>query len=205
MNPRARRANRGHNYNNNNNQRRFNNTVSRNTVLDSLGPAGKLRGTAFQLVEKYLAAAKDAHSSDRVLEENCLQHAEHYMRLNALAIAQENRFNQPQQRLNGEGRNPEQTEADNGTEKENLQTETQAETDVQNNREETEKDAGAVVVDLSVPVAIMAEKAQDVCRKKALTQEADKAAVQSVQANENQPVRRRGRPAKKKIEIAAQA
>lgn len=99
MNPRGRSRGRNHNYNNNN--RRFNNYgLSRNTVFDSLGPAGRLRGTAFQLMEKYLAAAKDAMSSDRVLAENCLQHADHYMRLNAMAIAAENqnRFqqNQPQ-------------------------------------------------------------------------------------------------------------
>lgn len=99
MNPRGRSRGRNHNYNNNN--RRFNNNgPSRNTVLDSQGPAGRLRGTAYQLMEKYLAAAKDAMSSDRVLAENCLQHADHYMRLNALATAAENQnrfpINQPQ-------------------------------------------------------------------------------------------------------------
>lgn len=94
MNPRGR--SRGRNHNNYNNNRRFNNGFSRNTVFDSSGPAGRLRGTAFQLMEKYLAAAKDAMSSDRVLAENCLQHADHYMRLNALAAAAENtRFVSP--------------------------------------------------------------------------------------------------------------
>ncbi len=94
MNPRGR--SRGRNHNNYNNNRRFNSGFSRNTVFDSSGPAGRLRGTAFQLMEKYLAAAKDAMSSDRVLAENCLQHADHYMRVNALAAASENtRFVNP--------------------------------------------------------------------------------------------------------------
>lgn len=94
MNPRGR--SRGRNHNNYNNNRRFNSGFSRNTVFDSSGPAGRLRGTAFQLMEKYLAAAKDAMSSDRILAENCLQHADHYMRVNALAAASENtRFVNP--------------------------------------------------------------------------------------------------------------
>ncbi len=96
MNPRGR--SRGRNHNNFNNNRRFNNGPTRNTVYDSIGPAGRLRGTAFQLMEKYLSAAKELMSSDRVLAESCLQHADHYMRLNALAIAAENaRFVQPVQ------------------------------------------------------------------------------------------------------------
>lgn len=52
------------------------------TVFDSNGPDVRIRGTAFQIVEKYMALAKDATSSgDRVLAENYLQHAEHYQRL----------------------------------------------------------------------------------------------------------------------------
>ena len=97
MNPRGRSRGRNHN-NFNNNNRRFNNGPNRNTVYDSIGPAGRLRGTAFQLMEKYLSAAKELMSSDRVLAENCLQHADHYMRLNALAIAAEGaRFAQQNQ------------------------------------------------------------------------------------------------------------
>ena len=95
MNPRGR--SRGRNHNNFNNNRRFNNQPNRNTVYDSIGPAGRLRGTAFQLMEKYLSAAKELMSSDRVLAENCLQHADHYSRLNAMAIAAEGaRFAQQQ-------------------------------------------------------------------------------------------------------------
>ncbi len=52
------------------------------TVFDSNGPDVRIRGTAFQIVEKYMTLAKDAMSSgDRVLAENYLQHAEHYQRM----------------------------------------------------------------------------------------------------------------------------
>lgn len=53
-----------------------------NASLDSNGPCGKIKGTALQIMEKYLAAAKDAGGADdRVLYENCMQHAEHYFRI----------------------------------------------------------------------------------------------------------------------------
>lgn len=52
------------------------------TVFDSNGPDVRIRGTAFQIVEKYMTLAKDAAASgDRVLAENYLQHAEHYQRM----------------------------------------------------------------------------------------------------------------------------
>jgi len=51
-------------------------------VFDSNGPDVRIRGTAHQVSEKYLALAKDAASSgDRTLAENYLQHAEHYQRI----------------------------------------------------------------------------------------------------------------------------
>jgi len=51
-------------------------------TFDSNGPNGRLRGNAYQLNEKYLALARDAHSSgDRVMAENFFQHAEHYHRM----------------------------------------------------------------------------------------------------------------------------
>jgi hypothetical protein len=60
------------------------------TVFDSNGPDVRIRGTAYQIVEKYLALAKDsAAAGDRVLAENYLQHAEHYQRL-ANSWAEEN-------------------------------------------------------------------------------------------------------------------
>lgn len=64
--------------------------ILRNTALDSNGPCGKLHGTALQLFEKYQASAKDALiQNDAVLAETCLQFADHYMRIQNIAIANE--------------------------------------------------------------------------------------------------------------------
>ncbi len=50
-------------------------------AVDSTGPEIKIRGSASQIFEKYLALARDATvSGDRVMAENYLQHAEHYYR-----------------------------------------------------------------------------------------------------------------------------
>ncbi len=57
-----------------------------NRVFESSGPAGKVRGTPQQIIEKYQALARDASlSGDRIAAENFLQHAEHYVRLLAEA------------------------------------------------------------------------------------------------------------------------
>ncbi len=69
---------------NQNRPRSLGNIVNR--VFDSSGPEGKVRGTPQQIIEKYLALARDAQlSNDRVAAENFLQHAEHYTRLLAEA------------------------------------------------------------------------------------------------------------------------
>jgi hypothetical protein len=74
------RRSRGRNNNNNGNNRRH--TNNRSQVFDSNGPEVRIRGTAYQVNEKYLALAKDAASSgDHVLAESYLQHAEHYQRI----------------------------------------------------------------------------------------------------------------------------
>ncbi len=58
------------------------NNQPRSQVFDSNGPDVRIRGTAHQVAEKYLALAKDATSSgDIVVAENYYQHAEHYIRL----------------------------------------------------------------------------------------------------------------------------
>ncbi len=57
-------------------------TNVRTQVFDSNGPEGRIRGNAHQVMEKYLALARDAFSQgDRVGAENFYQHAEHYFRL----------------------------------------------------------------------------------------------------------------------------
>ena len=55
--------------------------------FESNGPGVKLRGTAAQVYDKYLALARDASSAgDRVAAENYFQHAEHYFRLNGIFL-----------------------------------------------------------------------------------------------------------------------
>lgn len=64
-------------------------TIGVNTLIDSNGPCGKIKGTALQIMEKYLAAAKEASGSDRVLYENFMQHAEYFFRTHTAALAAE--------------------------------------------------------------------------------------------------------------------
>ena len=79
-NNRHRHSNQGPSNPNNNGQRRHVNRV--NQVFESNGPEGRIRGTAAQIVEKYLTMSRDVGmSGDRVLSQNYLQHAEHYQRL----------------------------------------------------------------------------------------------------------------------------
>lgn len=62
--------------------RRGGNNQQRTQVYDSNGPDVRIRGTAHQVAEKYLALAKDASSSgDWIVAENYFQHAEHYIRI----------------------------------------------------------------------------------------------------------------------------
>ena len=61
---------------------RRSNIPNRNQTFDSNGPDVRIRGTAFQVNEKYQALARDASASgDRIMAENYLQHAEHYHRI----------------------------------------------------------------------------------------------------------------------------
>ena len=54
----------------------------RTQTFDSNGPDVRIRGTAYQITEKYMALAKDAAAAgDAVLAESYLQHAEHYQRI----------------------------------------------------------------------------------------------------------------------------
>lgn len=54
----------------------------RNQTYDSNGPDIRIRGNAHQVLEKYLAMARDASSQgDRIAAENYYQHAEHYFRV----------------------------------------------------------------------------------------------------------------------------
>ena len=55
---------------------------SKNETFDSNGPEVRVRGNAHQVLEKYLALARDAQAAgDRIAAENYFQHAEHYFRI----------------------------------------------------------------------------------------------------------------------------
>lgn len=55
---------------------------SKNQTFDSNGPEVRVRGNAHQVLEKYLALARDAQAAgDRIAAENYFQHAEHYYRI----------------------------------------------------------------------------------------------------------------------------
>ena len=54
----------------------------RNSNFESSGPQGKIRGTAYQVIEKYQALGRDALTfGDRVAAENYFQHADHFTRI----------------------------------------------------------------------------------------------------------------------------
>lgn len=54
----------------------------RTQTFDSSGPDVRIRGNAYQVLEKYLALARDATAAgDRIAAENFYQHAEHYFRM----------------------------------------------------------------------------------------------------------------------------
>ena len=143
--------------NHNRQNRRFNNNrtsrpaqvIYRNTCLDSSGPAGKLRGTPLQLNEKYGALAKDAATAnDMILAEQYRQYADHYMRLQNIAIENENALRaqkEAQQMASEEAKTDEEEKA----------TQTEENTLVKNTPvlEET---------DLSVPVQQMNEQSNPV-------------------------------------------
>src|SRR5437773_1038612 len=55
---------------------------SKNRAYSSNGTEVRVRGNAHQLLEKYLALARDAQAAgDRIAAENYSQHAEHYFRI----------------------------------------------------------------------------------------------------------------------------
>lgn len=75
-----------------------------NRSFESNGPSVKLRGTAVQVYDKYLALARDATSSgDRIAAENFFQHAEHYFRLMAANAEQQQQRAESGQRRDGGG------------------------------------------------------------------------------------------------------
>ncbi len=59
-----------------------NNPNNPNRHFESNGPDVRIRGSAQQILDKYMQYARDAHTSgDRIHAENYFQHAEHYLRV----------------------------------------------------------------------------------------------------------------------------
>jgi hypothetical protein len=57
-------------------------TSVRTQTFESNGPDGKIRGTAQQVLDRYLALGRDATSAgDPIAAESFFQHAEHYFRM----------------------------------------------------------------------------------------------------------------------------
>jgi hypothetical protein len=78
---------------------------SRNQTFDSNGPSVRVRGNAYQVMEKYLTLARDASASgDRIAAENFYQHAEHYYRI-LNANSGQDRQQQQQKQANGKDAN----------------------------------------------------------------------------------------------------
>jgi len=64
-------------------QQQHQGTSQRSQTFDSHGPAERVRGSAFQIYDRYLALARDAaRGEDRVASEKYYQYAEHYFRVN---------------------------------------------------------------------------------------------------------------------------
>lgn len=85
------------------------NTNPRSQSFESNGPEVKVRGNAQQVVEKYLALARDAATAgDRIRSESYFQHAEHYYRLMTANGGHEGREGQtrPQEVTFGDGSQP---------------------------------------------------------------------------------------------------
>ena len=124
--------------------------IFRYTNLDSSGPLGKLRGTALQLSEKYQAGAKDAQmQGDDVLMQTCQQYADHYLRLQAIAIENEQNLKAKTQTVPVqvaeevvENEEKEETEVTEEIE----ETEDISETEVAEEIEETEEDTESETV-----------------------------------------------------------
>ncbi len=101
MQQRKRRRRSGGNNNNNNN-----NSNNPNKHFESNGPDVRIRGSAAQILEKYMQYASDAHTSgDRVKAEALFQHAEHYARIVAEVTKE-----QDKQRIEREARDQQKSD-----------------------------------------------------------------------------------------------
>ena len=86
-----------------------------NRVFDSSGPEGKVRGTPQQIIDKYNQLARDSQlSGDRVATENFQQHAEHYTRMLAEAMREQQERQERQQQQQQSQQNQNRGQNDGG-------------------------------------------------------------------------------------------
>lgn len=105
---------------NRNNNRPSGNIVNR--VFDSSGPEGKVRGTPQQIIEKYQQLHRDAQlSGDRVSAENFQQHAEHYARMLAEAMKEQEARREAQEAQQAQQRERQQREREERMERQQSQ------------------------------------------------------------------------------------
>ena len=88
-----------------------------NKHFESNGPDVKIRGSAQQILDKYLQYARDAQTSgDRINAENYLQHAEHYLRLIATMQPKDKPKDTQQDQKSGDQAQADATNAENSGE-----------------------------------------------------------------------------------------
>ncbi|MCL2673598.1 MAG: DUF4167 domain-containing protein [Alphaproteobacteria bacterium] len=155
-------------HNNHNNNHNHNNSpqVNRNTMFDSNGPSGKIRGTAFQLYEKYDKTAKDFVSQgDDIVGEICSQYADHFFRVHLSTM--------PAERESAERGDSQQPEESAGSDQHQRPSRSQRAAMHNNKREavvDNEPPASQITteftvpnveqMDLSIPIAVMASDNQ---------------------------------------------
>lgn len=140
---------------NNRANRSLTQNITRHTALESTGPCGKLHGTALQLFEKYTQAAKDALiQNDRILSETCLQFADHYARLQNIAIENEQNMRAYKRPTPVEQSSDEQPTEETITDTlPDFELPTASKTD----EELSEADKTVQAMDLSIPITVMQE------------------------------------------------
>lgn len=151
-------------YNGRYNNRNSRLTITRNTSMESTGPCNKLHGTALQLFEKYQAAAKDALiQNDLILAEICMQYADHYIRLQNMAIANEqamrsNNTNSQSSRIEADELPPVSLPSEEAQSIEPAIAEEKEDQASEPVIEITENDVALSQMDLSVPVMAIQKK-----------------------------------------------
>lgn len=208
--------NRQHNNRNRNqNNRQHNNNVA-NRVMDSNGPAGRVKGTAQQLVDKYIALAEEqtGPNADSILRETLLQFAEHYQRIlveaglsrEQRAAEQESR-RQHRQDVDLSDDNNEQAEEplaemiDTGSENSHEDSHDNSDTEIPAHDEaQGTDDGGSNMIDLSVMVQPVLDLSQDVAvhanMKDSSRIAASKTAHRTAKNADTPLPKRKGRPRK---------